>query len=171
MVWGCFGGKQKGTFVPLVVKSVKAPIYLRLLELLVLPVIQHINNTIGGARFQQDNSPVHKAKIIAEFFDLHKVTVDDHPPYSPDLNPIEHVWVDLKRQLHKKYPNIATTPGGLDKVRARLIEVIYLEVWDIRLEALFEKLWKSMPGAIITAKGWYTRVPSWTVSKVRMICT
>ena len=91
MVWGCFWGKQKGTFVPFIIKSGKAPIYLRLLELLVLPVIQHINNTIGGARFQQDNSPVHKAKIIAEFFDLHKVTVDDHPPYSPDLNPIDHV--------------------------------------------------------------------------------
>ena len=92
MVWGCFGGKQKGTFVPFVVKSVNAKIYLRILETLVLPVIDHINQTLpnvnqplpsdnhplpstsntasgsSGARFQQDNAPVHKAKIIGQFF-------------------------------------------------------------------------------------------------------
>ena len=78
MVWGCLGGKQEGTFVPFIVKSVNAKIYLRILETLVLPVIQHINRTttnapnasnseLGPARFQQDNAPVHKAKIIANF--------------------------------------------------------------------------------------------------------
>ena len=159
LVQVCFGGKQKGTFGPFVVKSVKAPIYLWLLELLILPVIQHINNTIGGARSQQDNSSVYKAKILAEFFDLHKVTIDDHRPDSPDLNPIEHIQVHHKRQLHKRYSNIATTPAGPDKVCARLIEVMP-EVWDSLPEALFEKLSKSMPdgvAAIIAAKVWYTR--------------
>ena len=159
IVWGCFGGKQKGTFVPFIVKSVNAQVYLRLLENLVLPVIQDINNTIGSSRFQQDNAPVHKAKIINNSFEQHKITVDNHSPYSPDLNPIEHVWVRLKRQLHKMYSDIATTPGGPDKVRARLIEVLP-KVWDSLPESLFEKLWQSMPdrvAAVIAAKGWYTR--------------
>ena len=165
MVWGCFWGKQKGTFVPFIVKSVNAKIYLRILETLVLPVIEHINSTIAGpnsgleARFQQDNAPVHKAKVISHFFQNNKIPVDNHPPYSPDLNPIEHVWVHLKRQLHRKHPDIATTPGGPDRVRARLIEVLP-EVWDSLPESIFERLWQSMPdrvAAVIAAKGWYTR--------------
>lgn len=85
--------------------------------------------------------------------------MDDHPPYSPDLNPIEHVWVHLKRQLHRKYPDIATTPGGPDRVRSKLIEVLP-EVWDSLPESLIQKLWQSMPdrvAAVIAAKGWYTR--------------
>ena len=57
------------------------------------------------------------------------------------------------------YPDIATTPGGPDRVRARLIEVLP-EVWDSLPESLFERLWQSMPdgvAAVIAAKGWYTR--------------
>ena len=169
MVWGCFWGKQKGTFVTFIVKSVNAKIYLRILETLVLPVINHINQTVptasnatnssSGARFQQDNAPVHKAKIIGQLFPDHKIPVDDHPPYSPDLNPIEHIWVHLKRKLHKIHPDIASTTRGLDRVRARLIEALP-EVWDSPPESLFERLWQSMPervAAVIAAKGWYTR--------------
>ena len=36
-----------------------------------------------------------------------------NPPYSLDLNPIEHVWIHLKRYFQAKYSDIANTPGGL----------------------------------------------------------
>lgn len=43
--------------------------------------------------FMQDNSPVHKAKIVNEWFREHPdIIVLKHPPYSPDLNPIENIW-------------------------------------------------------------------------------
>jgi len=47
--------------------------------------------------FQQDNGPVHKAYNVMDWLERNSITVVDHPPYSPDLNPIEHVWVELKK--------------------------------------------------------------------------
>lgn len=159
MVCGCFWGKQRGTFVPLIVHSVNSLLYRRLLKMLLLPVVDHINRTIGNAKFQQDNAPVHTAKIIKHFLQRHNISVDQHPPYSPDLNPIEHAWVHLKRYLQKKYPDISQTPGGPDAVRARLAAVLP-EAWEAIPESVFESLWRSMPdrvAAVIAAKGWYTR--------------
>jgi putative transposase len=46
-----------------------------------------------------DNARIHKAKIVrerADELDVHQVYL---PPYSPDLNPIEFGWKDLKREL------------------------------------------------------------------------
>ena len=95
-----------------------------LLEYLVLTFLQRIHNTIGDPVFQQDNAPVHTARIVTEWLEEYNIQADAHPPYSPDLNPIKHVWVVLKQRLHKKYPNIADTPGGPDKVKAQLTEVL-----------------------------------------------
>jgi transposase len=159
MVWGCFWGSHRGTFAPLVVKSVNATIYIKLLEYLVKPVINRVNDTLGDAVFQQDNAPIHKAKIVMEWFEQQNIQVDDHPPYSPDLNPIEHIWVHLKRRLQEQYPDIAHTPGGPDKVKQRLAEVLP-KVWETLPEEYFEKCWRSMPDrvqAVIDADGWYTR--------------
>ena len=102
---------------------------------------------------------MHTASVVTEWFEQYNIQVDEHPPYSPDLNPIEHAWVVLKQQLHKQYPDIADTPGGPDAVRARLIEVLP-KVWDSLPEQLFDNLHRSMPdrvAAVIDAKGWYTR--------------
>ena len=72
MVWGCFLGKNRGAFCPFVVKSVNARVYLKLLEYLVLPVVQRVNDTIGDAVFQQDNAPVHTASVVTEWFEQYK---------------------------------------------------------------------------------------------------
>ena len=111
--------------------------------------------------FQQGNGPVHKAYNVMDWLERNSIAVVDHPPYSPDLNPIEHVWVELKKRLHQQYPRIADSPGGkeLEGVRRRLAQVLPL-VWETIPEEFFEKLWKSMPGrvaAVLEARGGYTR--------------
>jgi len=52
--------------------------------------------------FQQDNAPCHKDQIISDWFLEHdnEFTLLKLPPQSPDLNPIEHLWDVVEREIH-----------------------------------------------------------------------
>jgi DDE superfamily endonuclease len=92
MAWGCFYGSTCGTFSPIIMKSFNARLYVKLLEYLLVPVIDRISRTLGIPHFMHDNSKVHEAQLAKDWLENSGYRLDKHPHYSPDLNPIEHVW-------------------------------------------------------------------------------
>jgi hypothetical protein len=57
----------------------------------------------GAWWFQQDNAPKHTSRLVREWIHNNGVQCIDFPPYSPDLNPIENIWADLKRRIERRH--------------------------------------------------------------------
>jgi hypothetical protein len=85
----------------------------------------------------QDNARIHTARVVVDFMAEHGITTLEWPPYSPDLNPIEHLWWVLKKMVFKRYPQYSNYS------RAH-------EEWESFCEAL-KTCWRAIPGALIKA--------------------
>ena len=82
----------------------------------------------------------------------------DWPPYSPDLNPIEHLWAQLKQWINDNHPELSEM--GKSEAAYQALFLAIREGWDAIAPIAIEKLVKSMDdrvNAVILAKGWYTR--------------
>ena len=108
--------------------------------------------------FLQDNAPVHRAAATAEFLQEHGIQVVDFPPYSPDLNPIEHMWWMLKRTVHRLYPELSTI-GTSEEDWEKFCRALK-EAWKEIPCAYIRKLIHSMPDrlhAVRRARGYQTK--------------
>ncbi|GFW28226.1 transposable element Tc3 transposase [Trichonephila clavipes] len=70
-------------------------------------------------RFMADNARPHRANIVDECLQSEDITRMDSPAYSPDLNPIEHVWDMLGRRIVAREPPPTYLP---ELSRALLVE-------------------------------------------------
>lgn len=75
--------------------------YVEILEEVLLPTVEALLFPDGEPFYLlQDNSPIHTCQVVREWFGRHPhVTLMPHPPKSPDLNPIEHVWAAMVRHM------------------------------------------------------------------------
>jgi len=108
--------------------------------------------------FQQDNARIHTSRPVKEWMETHGIWVIDHPPKSPDMNPIEHVWKAMKAILRKDYPELATLKDN-EENRAKVDKALQVAWWAVPQD-LIDRLIDSMPRrveALRKAKGWYTK--------------
>ena len=103
--------------------------------------------------FQQDNAPCHKARIISNWFleNDNEFTILKWPPQSPDLNPIEHLWDVVERELRA----LDVHPTNLHQLQDAI-----LSIWANISKECFQHLVESMPRrikAVLKAKGGQTQ--------------
>ena len=130
--------------------------YVELLEEVLLPSVQMLLFPAGEPFYLlQDNSPIHTCRAVQEWFTRHPyITVLPHPPRSPDLNPIEHVWAAMAKHMP-----VQERPRGRDAVVRSA-----LQAWEhLRRppgQLFTSALVASMPSrlnAVLDAGGAYTK--------------
>jgi len=159
MVWGAFWGDGRSDLNkmerdPLAKNDgYSAKSYVKILE----------DNLPGiwtpGLIFMHDNAPIHNAGPAKIWLEEHGISLMKWPPYSPDLNPIEHLWFHLKKMVYEVRPDIEQVCGDDEKVREALFEASE-EAWPRLSEELLATLigsMKSRVNSVIEAEGCYTR--------------
>ena len=67
-------------------------------------LIPFLAETGPTTRFMQDNDPKHVSRSTRQWLIDHQVNWFPTPPESPDLNPIELVWHELKSNIRRTKP-------------------------------------------------------------------
>jgi len=77
-----------------------AILYVKILETTLLPFIAQ--KFPLGHRFMQDNDPKHTSGLATSFFEANNVNWWKTAPESPDLNPLENMWHELKEFVRRE---------------------------------------------------------------------
>lgn len=95
----------------------------RYIDQILRPIVLPRRQNQRAFVLMQDNARPHTANVTRRFFERYDITLLPHPPMSPDLNPIEHVWDIMGRRLQREYPNLGNI-GELERALHRIWNTI-----------------------------------------------
>ncbi|KAK3542764.1 hypothetical protein QTP70_002764 [Hemibagrus guttatus] len=103
MVWGCFAASGPGRLA-VINGTMNSAVYQKILTENVRPSVCDLKLKRTWV-LQQDNDPKHTSKSTSEWLKKNKMKTLEWPNQSPDLNPIEMLWHDLKKVVHARKPS------------------------------------------------------------------
>jgi transposase len=170
MIWACFSGERLGPILTLEQGGIGSEEYMDILYEGLIPMLDDLlNHHDDGTEdpdviqvrseypyiFMQDNAPCHKTPEVLKLLKEVGIRVMKWPPNSPDLNPIEHLWPDLKHQFYVEFCRLRSNPST-SKMSYQKYEEIIHKVWGETSWKLIRSLIESMPRrcqAVIDNKG------------------
>ena len=92
--------KRGATLVCIFEGKMDAPFYVEILQHYLVPFVH--SEFPSTHRLMQDNDPKHTSRLAQAFFERNQITWWRTPPESPDMNPIENVWHELKEFIRRE---------------------------------------------------------------------
>ncbi|KAL3273661.1 hypothetical protein HHI36_015091 [Cryptolaemus montrouzieri] len=87
-----------------------------------------------------DNARPHASRVVPEFLQNAEIDILRWPARSPDLNPIEHVWDNMRWQTQqRKMPCRAL----------QQLENLLLEIWNSVTQEYMQNLFEGLPRRIL----------------------
>jgi hypothetical protein len=122
---------------------------------------EFIPEILEGDTFQHDNARTFRAKLVHDWLKKLErregIFLTDWPPYRPYLNPIENIWMILKKRICDISPEFAAFPVSVEALNL-LVEAA-CELWQ-EIEEVIQNVIKSMPKRMqdcYEADGYYTK--------------